>query len=79
MNKVISYAWFNTLQHCIGVVVVQKIDGSRSSYIGVVPGEDERYDAVYVAERGAKFSLNAAKILISEHGEKLIKPIEFPL
>lgn len=64
--KILNKIWFTEMGSVnpIGIVIIQNEIGEEKAYIGTGSGHNEEDDAKKIAEQGAKFPLNAAKLLI---------------
>jgi len=69
--KILNAIWFTEMgtSKSIGVVIVE-VEGEEHAYIGTSQSDaritfDELQDAQWVAERGARFLVEAARVLMS--------------
>lgn len=71
MKTVTHVCWFTHLNTTIGILIVKNAMNEERSYIGTCTGLDEFLDMKMIAELGAKFNLEAAKILMNEKGQRV--------
>jgi hypothetical protein len=62
--KDLKSVWFTQGNVCIGVVRGTNGFGEEKAYIGVGLGLNKKQDEIYIAESGAPFLIQAAKLLI---------------
>jgi hypothetical protein len=71
MKTVSHVCWFTFLNQTIGVIIVINAIKEKRAYIGTCSGLDEFLDMKMISEYGAKFSLEAAEILMNEKGQRV--------
>lgn len=71
MKTVSHVCWFTSLNQTIGVIIVINGMQEKRAYIGTCSGLDELLDMKMISEYGAKFSVEAAEILMNEKGQKI--------
>jgi len=63
---IVSTYWFTAMTGLIGVVICQdKFTDERKAYIGTARGLNEKEDAQFIAQTGAKMHLAAAEAIVS--------------
>jgi hypothetical protein len=61
-SEIIDALWFSNPRGCYGVALVKDtITGERKAYIGPCGGNNEKLDALYIKENGAKVTLQAVE------------------
>lgn len=78
MRKAVAVAWFEHVGHFFGIVITQNSQGEHKAWIGVVAGIDQTKDIINIANYGAKFPLDAARLVINYKGQEIAEPIEIP-
>lgn len=64
--KILNTLWFTEMgsPRPIGIVFgVDEVTGKHKAYIGTCSGMNEKLDADYIAQHGAKFPFESAKLL----------------
>lgn len=60
MKKIIGTEWRTGRGFSFGIVATQQAGGKWRAYIGPAPGADEKTDAEYIADWGAKLNKREA-------------------
>ena len=69
--KIIETLWFNGFKGSVGIVVAEEeITKTRVAYIGVASGEVEKTDIDSIISFGLPFTIDTAKRIIHQLGEK---------
>lgn len=69
--KVTEKFWITTDRGCIGIICGEdEITGERKAYIGIGNGQNENWDAEYIAQQGSPLSLG----MVEQIRGRLTKP-----
>lgn len=71
MKTVTHVCWFTHLNQTIGIIIVNNSMNEKKAYLGTCTGLDEFLDMKMIAEYGAKFSVEAAEIVMKDKGQKI--------